>query len=113
MHELAVTENIVNIALSKAAEVQATKIIKISIVIGELSGFVPDCIEFYFESISKETIAEKAKLDFEITSARFRCRDCSTISSSEDLIWTCPKCQSHKLEVVGGQEFYIKDLEIE
>lgn len=113
MHELGVTENIVNIALTKAEEVQAKKILKISIVIGELSGFVPDCIEFYFESLSKETIAMGAKLDFNMIPSRFRCRDCSAISSPEGLLWICPSCQSHSMEVIGGQEFYIKDLEVE
>ena len=113
MHELGVTESIVNIALTKAEEVQASKILKISIVLGELSGFVSECIEFYFESLSKETIAEGAKLDFNIIPAQFRCRDCSTISSPEGMLWICPSCQSHNMEVVGGQEFYIKDLEIE
>ncbi len=113
MHELGVTENIVNIALAKAAEVQASKILKISIVIGELSGFVPDCIDFYFESLSKDTIAERAKLDFDIIPAKFRCRNCSTIASPEGMLWTCPSCQSQSMEVIGGQEFYIKDLEVE
>ncbi len=113
MHELGVTENIVNIALTKAEEVQAKKILKISIVIGELSGFVPECIEFYFESLSKETIAMGAKLDFNIIPSRFRCRDCSAISSPEGMLWTCPSCHSQSMEVIGGQEFYIKDLEVE
>ena len=113
MHELGVTESIVNIALTKAEEVQASRILKISIVLGELSGFVPECIEFYFESLRKDTIAEGAKLDFNIIPAKFRCRDCSTISSPEGMLWICPSCQSHSMEVVGGQEFYINDLEVE
>lgn len=113
MHELGVTENIVNIALTKAEEVQAKKILKISIVIGELSGFVPECIEFYFNSLSKDTMAEGANLDFDIVPAKFHCRDCKTISSPEGMLWICPSCQSQSMEVIGGQEFYIKDLEVE
>lgn len=113
MHELGVTESIVNIALSKAEEVQASRILKINIVIGELSGFVPDCIDFYFSSLSKDTIAMDAKLDFDIIPSQFRCRDCSTISSPEGMLWICPNCQSQNMEVIGGQEFYIKDLEVE
>lgn len=42
MHEFGVTENIVNIALAKAGEAQANKVIQLSSAIGELSGFVPD-----------------------------------------------------------------------
>ena len=62
MHELGITENIMDIALDKAKEAQASKISRINLVVGELSGFVSDCIEFYFEFLSKDTIAQGAKL---------------------------------------------------
>jgi len=58
MHEFGVTENIVKIASDKATEAQASKITKINLVVGELSGFVPDCIQFYFDFLSKDTVAE-------------------------------------------------------
>jgi hypothetical protein len=37
MHELGITENIVNITLAKADEAQASKVLKINLVIGELN----------------------------------------------------------------------------
>jgi hypothetical protein len=63
MHELGVTENIVNIALAKAGEAQASKVIRINLIIGEMSGFVPDCIQFYFDTLSKDTITQGAVLN--------------------------------------------------
>ena len=44
MHELGVTESILDIALTKAQEAEANRIIKITVTLGELSGFVPECI---------------------------------------------------------------------
>jgi len=41
MHKLEVTENIVNIALAKAGEAQANKVIQLSPATSKLSGFVP------------------------------------------------------------------------
>jgi hydrogenase nickel incorporation protein HypA/HybF len=113
MHELGVTESLLDIALTKAQEAEANRIIKITVTLGELSGFVPECIEFYFESLSKDTIAENADLEFNLIKAQFRCRSCAKLSSSEDIVWTCPYCHSHNLEVVGGREFFVKDLEVE
>ena len=55
MHEFGVTENIVTIALDKAREARASKIGKINLVVGELSGFVPECIKFYFDFLSKDS----------------------------------------------------------
>jgi len=113
MHELGITESIINIALDKARETQAGRIAKINLVVGELSGFVPDCIEFYFSSLSKGTIAEEAILNFEVPPAQFRCRNCSTVFCPQDTLYTCPKCQSHSLELAGGRELYVESMEVE
>lgn len=113
MHELGVTENIVNIALAKAGEAQAGKVIKINLVVGELAGFVPDCIQFYFDSLSKDTIAQGATLRFESVPAELRCRDCSTIFRPQDTLWSCPKCGGRSVEIFKGRELYIESLEVE
>jgi hydrogenase nickel incorporation protein HypA/HybF len=113
MHEFGVTESIIKIALDKANEEQASKITRINLVVGELSGFVPDCIQFYFDFLSKDTIAEKATLCFESTPAQFRCRNCSAVFCPKDNDWLCPECHNHSVEITGGRELYIKDMEIE
>ncbi len=113
MHELGITENIVNIALDKAKEAQAGKIVKINLVVGELAGFVPHCIEFYFDFLSKDSIAEGAILNFELAPAQLRCRNCSTVFCPQDTTWACPKCQSQSLEITGGRELYIESMEVE
>jgi hydrogenase nickel incorporation protein HypA/HybF len=113
MHELGVTENIVNIALTKAGEVQASKITQINLVVGELSGFVPDCIQFYFESLGKDTIAQGAVLHFELVPAQLRCRICSTTFRPQDTLWCCPKCGGQSVEIFQGRELYIESVEVE
>ncbi len=113
MHELGVTENIVRIALAKAGEAQAKKVINISLVVGELSGFVPDCIQFYFDSLSKDTIAQGATLRFESVPAQLRCRDCSTTFQPEDTMWACPECKGRSVEISKGRELYIESMEVE
>jgi hydrogenase nickel incorporation protein HypA/HybF len=113
MHELGVTENIVNIASTKAGEAQASKVIRINLVVGELSGFVPDCIQFYFDSLSKDTIAQGAVLHFESVRAELRCRDCSAIFQPQDTLWTCPECKGRSIEIFKGRELYIESMEVE
>jgi hydrogenase nickel incorporation protein HypA/HybF len=113
MHELGVTENIVNITLTKAGEAQANKVIQINLVVGELSGFVPDCIQFYFDSLSKGTIAQGAVLHFESVPAKLRCRDCSTIFQPQDTLWACPQCGGQSVEISKGRELYIESMEVE
>jgi len=113
MHEFWVTENILDIALKEAEKAQAKKITKINLVVGELTGFVPDCIEFYFETMSKNTIAEKASLHFELTPAQLRCRDCSSVFEPKESGWQCPECHSQSVEIIGGRDLYLASMEVD
>jgi hydrogenase nickel incorporation protein HypA/HybF len=113
MHELGITENILNITLAKANEGQATKVLKINLVIGELSGFVADCIQFYFDTLSKDTIAQGAALHFETVPVELRCRNCSAVFRPQDTLWSCPKCGRQGAEIFKGRELYIESVEVE
>ena len=113
MHELGITENIVSIALAKAGEAQASRISQINVVIGEMSGFVADCIQFYFDSLSRDTIAQGAVLHFELVPAQLRCRNCSTVFSPQDTIWSCPECHGQSVEISKGRELYMESIEVE
>jgi len=113
MHEFGITESIVSIVLSKAKEARVHRITEISLVVGELSGFVPDCIQFYFDFLSKDNIAKGAILNFELAPAQLRCRNCSVTFHPQDTLWTCPKCQSQNVEIAGGRELYVKSMEVE
>jgi len=113
MHELGITENIVNIALAKAGEAQASKINQINLVIGEMSGVVADCIQFYFDSLSRDTIVQGAVLHFDLVPAQLRCRNCSTIFTPKDTLWSCPKCRDRSVEISKGRELYIESIEVE
>jgi len=113
MHEFGITESIISIALGKAKEARASKITEINLVVGELSGFVPDCIQFYFDFLSKDDIAKGAVLHFELAPAQLRCRHCSTTFQPQDTSWSCPKCESQDVEIAGGRELYVKSMEVE
>jgi len=113
VHELAITQNILNIALDEAKAAQADKITKINLVIGELSGVVSDCVQFYFDFLRKDSPAEEAALDFKLVPAQLQCRHCLTSFNPQDSIWICPNCQSSSIEVVGGRDCYVESIEVE
>jgi len=64
MHELSVTENILNIACQHAEQAQAKKVTDIYLVIGQLSSIVDDSVQFYWDIISKDSLCEQSKLHF-------------------------------------------------
>ena len=76
MHEYSITESVLTLALEKAREADAKIITHINLVIGELAGVVPDCVQFYFDHIGKGTEADGAKLIFTTKPTVVRCHKC-------------------------------------
>ena len=114
MHELAVTQSILEIVLRHAERAGARQILSINLVIGELTGFVDDSIQFYFDFLSKDTPAQDAQLIFERISPRARCRECGLEYTPPDSrLWTCPGCGALGGEIIAGREFSVASIEIE
>lgn len=112
MHELSVTENILNIALQHAAKAQAEKITDVYLVIGDLSSIVDDSVQFYWDFISEGTIAEQATLHFRRIATEIKCITCGHhFFPQNDL--GCPQCHNNKVEIIAGEEFYLEAIDVE
>lgn len=114
MHELAVTQGIVSVAVEAAQQAGGERILAIDLVIGDLSSIVDESVQFYFDFLSQGTLAEGAVLRFRRTSAQASCFDCGhQFAVSVPLLAVCPVCDSAHLQVTGGQEFYIESIEVD
>lgn len=113
MHELAVTQNVLDIAVEHAKQGGATRIKRINLVIGEMSSIVDDSVQFYFDFISKGTMAEGAELQFRRIPAEFRCGECNQIFSPEADDFRCPRCAGLGIVTDVGSEFYMESIEVE
>jgi len=113
MHELPVTMSILSIVLEHANAAQASKVTKIDLVIGNLSGFVPECIQFQFDILKRGTIAAEADLSFHQPPAELRCRNCETTYSPDDFNLRCPSCGEQKIEIISGRECHVESIEVE
>ena len=81
MHELPVSQNILDISLEYAERENASKILRIHIIIGQLTSFIDESIQFYWDILSKDSIAEGAELIFTRIPAEFNCKTCNCTSS--------------------------------
>jgi len=112
MHETHVTQDILKETLKRAEHKGAKRVVGATIRLGELSGFMPDSIEAYFESFSRGTIAENAKLEFVPLPPTASCRKCGAdVPTKEDEL-RCPKCGSKDLELKSGREVYVESIEV-
>jgi hydrogenase nickel incorporation protein HypA/HybF len=113
MHELPVTESLLEIALRHASRVDATRITALNLVIGSLASIIDDSVQFYWDIVAKDSIAEGAKLNFMRTPAEFHCLSCDQIYQPGPEIEPCPSCGSTKVQIISGQEFYMESIEVE
>lgn len=113
MHELSVTESILEIALRHANQKEAEKITGIHLVIGDLASIVDDSVCFYWDIISQGTIAEGAGLNFDRRPALARCQNCEHEFTPDWDEMTCPKCASSAFQIISGNEFYLSAIDIE
>jgi len=113
MHELAVTQSILKIALQHAEKANAKRVTDLNIVMGEFSKMVDDSIQFYWDIIAKDTIAEKATLHFRRVPAEFQCLSCSEKYNPDDEEFICPKCGSARVKIVAGEEFLLESIDVE
>ena len=113
MHELAVTQQVLDIVLQHAEEAEAKQVQRIELVIGDMTSFVDDAVQFCFDALSQGTIAEEAELSFRRIPVTIRCRECGAVFKPDDIDLTCPECGAYAGEVIAGREFYIDHIEVE
>ena len=113
MHELSVTESVLEIACKHAEKAQAKKVTDIYLVIGKLSSIVDDSVQFYWDFISKGTLCEEATLHFKRIPAELVCLDCGNKYVLDDELTPCPQCGSARIRVVSGDEFNLESIEVQ
>ena len=108
MHELAIAESVVGTVTER---LPGTKVTRVHLEIGVLSGVVPDSIQFCFDLATEGTALEGAELTITEHPAQCRCRDCGTEFRPEGTILLCP-CGSADIAVLGGEELKIVSVSV-
>jgi hydrogenase nickel incorporation protein HypA/HybF len=113
MHELAVTESILEISLRHAREAGAARIARIHLVLGELSSIVDDSVQFYWDMISENTLAEGAQLVFRRVPVELLCLSCAQRYSPNGNELACPSCGAAQVKIIAGEEFYVEAIDVQ
>lgn len=113
MHELSVTESILEIACSHAEKARADRVTQINLVIGRLSSIVDDSVQFYWDMVSEGSVCSGSKLNFTRLPAVLHCTQCQNEFQIEQELTPCPNCGSYQTTIIGGEEFYVDSIEIE
>ncbi|MBV5323377.1 hydrogenase maturation nickel metallochaperone HypA [bacterium] len=110
MHEMSITQGIVDICLQHAGGKHVTSVL---IEIGVLSGVVPEAIDFCFSACSCDTTAENARLTILQTEGRGRCLECKLEQPLVKLYDPCQQCGSYSLDILSGEEMRVIEIEVD
>ena len=113
MHELSVTQSLLQIVLDHARKADAQRVTDLNLVVGELSSMVDDSVQFYWDIISRNTIAEGARLHFRRIPAELQCMTCFTKYSPKDGELICPQCCGVGAKILAGEEFFLDSMDVE
>lgn len=109
MHELALTSAIVEMAEEAAA---GARVVRVTLVIGRLSGAMPEAIRFCFDEVARGTAVEGAALAIIEPEGRARCEACGAEFTTPDLLTAC-ECGSLAMTRLAGDELTIDSIEVE
>lgn len=113
MHELADTQRVLEVALQHARAAGARRITNVHLVIGHEAHIADESVQFYWNEISKGTLADGSRLHFRYVPAEVECLECHQrhVLTEHDL--ACPACGSFQLQFVAGEEFYVEAIDVE
>ncbi len=113
MHEVGITQSIIEIAEQHARAQGAARINTVTVEIGALSGVIPEAVEFCFEACARDTLVEGARLIIQHIPGRGRCNECGAETALDQQTFACPGCGNFGLETLQGNELRVTELEVD
>ena len=112
MHELSVAHAVVSTVVD-ALPTPAPRVTQVRLRIGELSGIVPQALEFAYDVAAEGTPLADAALVIERSPIVVRCGTCGDQQLPSAQVFRCPSCGEPCGDVVSGKEMEILDITLD
>lgn len=115
MHEMSLVQGLFQQLHSIARENKTTKVLRLTMSVGPMSGVVIDSFTFGFDILSREDdLVRDAKLEIVIPEVTYHCTNCGfEMKSSGARPEQCTKCQELLLIPEGGDDLILQQVEME
>jgi hydrogenase nickel incorporation protein HypA/HybF len=111
MHEMSIAQSLFEIINEEVRRAELERVTVVRLRIGEMSTVVPDALEFCFEVLARDTVVEGASLECTMVPVTGSCLACGESFTIKDMLFKCPRCDSVDVEMTGGDELRIYELE--
>lgn len=113
MHEMSLCEGVLQVIEDTARAQGFHRVKTVWLEIGALAGVELDAMRFGFDAVMRNSLAEGATLEIIRLPGQAWCLDCAESVAVEQRFDACPQCGGYHLQVTGGEELRIKELEVE
>ena len=113
MHEMSLCQSIAELIEEAARRERFQRVRTVTLEIGRLAAVEPDALEFCLDAAMRGGCAEGARLEIVAAEGRAWCLDCSHEILISRPLDPCPRCGGGRVQVTGGTQMRIKELEVE
>jgi len=113
MHEYSIVQSLLDSCEENARANSATKVTKVTVKIGVMSGVEPELLKTAFDTFKEKTMCEDAAFILNNQPIVIKCHNCAKETTLQKLEYCCPECQSIELDVIDGEDMYLMQLELE
>lgn len=114
MHELGIMTGVVESVRTAALDAGATRLLKVTISVGEMTEAVDTALQFAFEALTDDDpFMAGAELRVNTIRPKSRCLECAAEFEHDRFNLFCPECDSFATELIAGREMQIDSIEVD
>ncbi|MCX7627620.1 MAG: hydrogenase maturation nickel metallochaperone HypA [Methylophilaceae bacterium] len=113
MHELSLAEHVLQLMEEAAARQGFSRVRGVWLEIGQLAAVEVEALRFAFESVARGSLADGAALHVIELPGQGWCARCAATVHVGEQPAACPRCGSPGVQILGGTEMRVKELEVE
>lgn len=113
MHEVGIMTGVLEAVEKTASQAGATRVLKITLGIGDMTEVIEDSLRFAHEVLTEGTICEGSELIINTITPRSLCLDCGCEFSHDRFHLACPECGSYSTSLLAGRDLRIENIEVD
>ena len=113
MHEMSLAEGVLQLIEDARRRQAFARVLAVRLEVGALAGVEPDAMRFCFDAVTRGSVAEGARLEIVSAPGMGCCMGCGDTVPMAQLYGDCPHCGSAQVQVTGGTELRVSELEVE
>lgn len=113
MHEMSLAESVLQIIEESARTRGFRRVHTVVLEIGALAAVEPDAMRFCFDAVTRGSIAEGAGFEVVHVPGTGHCIECGRDTELTAVYDACSHCGALPVQVTGGTEMRVKELEVD